>query len=80
VKEFLESMLDPVQVLEVRSITIEDHITIFIKIVMPADMSLTESHGRAEDIKQKILIQFPPVARVVIDVEPCGSILDRVSE
>jgi cation diffusion facilitator family transporter len=79
VEDYLKSNYDPKRVLEVRSLNIGNHESIIVTLAMPAGMSLIDSHSQVEEIKRKMLIQFPEVSRAVIHVEPLESNMEESS-
>jgi divalent metal cation (Fe/Co/Zn/Cd) transporter len=59
-------------ILELQPRRMGEHISVAVRVAMPANTSLTEAHSRAEEIERDLLIQYPQVERVTVHVEPTG--------
>jgi cation diffusion facilitator family transporter len=70
VLNFLKSYFDSLKVQGVRSQNVDEHTSIIVKLAMPADISLFESHTEVEKIKREMLMRFPEISRAVVHVEP----------
>lgn len=70
IETYLKLEIDPECVLDIQALNIDDRNSVILKLAMPAEMSLIESHTRAENIKRNMLMQFPEVSRAVVHVEP----------
>jgi cation diffusion facilitator family transporter len=70
VEDYLKSQSEEISVLGVQVLVLNDSKSLTIKLGMPASISLNASHLQVEEVKRKILSQFPEVSRVVVHVEP----------
>jgi len=71
VNAFIDRIVAPPdQVLDVSIQIVAEHPRVVLKISMACQISLVESHAKVEEIKRRIMSQFPEITRVLIHVEP----------
>jgi divalent metal cation (Fe/Co/Zn/Cd) transporter len=77
VRDYLYLIMNPIGKILVQSLVIEDHLSVYVKFSMPAEISLDESHARVEEIKRSLMQEFPEISRINIHVEPwSGEVAD----
>ena len=70
INQYLTSIIKSKGPVSVQSITHEGYQRVFITIPMPGNIPLVESHDIVEEIKTRVMKEFPEVSKVVIHVEP----------
>jgi cation diffusion facilitator family transporter len=74
IQTFIESTFGSVRVLDIQTRVIDGRISLTLKMGMPADISLVDSHITAEEIKSSVFRQFSDLYRIIIHVEPINEV------
>lgn len=70
IREAITGMIGGENLLELKTYFYDHHANVAVRLVLPADMPLTEAHAAAEKIERQMLTKFPEIKRVTVHVEP----------
>jgi len=70
IENIIESSHKAVRIIDLQTRTVEDKSSLIIKLSMPSETPLADSHAKVEEMKQVIFNKFSEISRIVIHVEP----------